>query len=67
VYEGWPTSIDLTVCGSILGNHNKITINGNPASAGPKFLAFLSLFGPKNRAVTVTRGKIVRVPVSPVT
>jgi hypothetical protein len=39
---------------SFLGNHGEITVYSSPAIAGPKFLAFLSLFGPKNLDVTVT-------------
>jgi hypothetical protein len=46
---------------SFLGNHAKITINGNPAKAGAKILTFFSLIGPRKFNVTVTRGKLVHV------
>src|SRR4051812_6535944 len=41
------TSIVHWVSCSFLGNHDKITINGNTAVAGLKFFAFLGLFGSK--------------------
>ncbi|KAJ7193990.1 hypothetical protein B0H12DRAFT_1082511 [Mycena haematopus] len=39
---------------SILGNHGKITIKGNPGLAGREILPLFSLFEPQNLDVTVT-------------
>ncbi|KAJ7660661.1 hypothetical protein DFH06DRAFT_1129717 [Mycena polygramma] len=45
---------------SFLGNHEKIPINGNPATAGRKILAFFDLFRPQKLNVTVTDTKSVQ-------
>ncbi|KAJ7617477.1 hypothetical protein DFH06DRAFT_1145165 [Mycena polygramma] len=44
---------------SFLGNHANITINGSPADAGAKILAFLGPIRPGNPPVTVTDTKIL--------
>ncbi|KAJ7670810.1 hypothetical protein DFH06DRAFT_1320735 [Mycena polygramma] len=44
---------------SFLGNHEQIPINGNPATAGRKILAFFNLFRPQKLNVTVTNTKIL--------
>ena len=45
---------------SLLGNHEKIPINGNPATAEAKILRFFGLFDLQNLNVTITGGRSVQ-------
>ncbi|KAJ7231854.1 hypothetical protein B0H12DRAFT_1223322 [Mycena haematopus] len=48
---------------SFLGNHGKITIKGNSASAGQEILPLFGLFEPQNLNVTVTNVRSVQFKV----